>query len=106
MPAKPPSCKAAEAAVKKREDAVSGAEQQKAASLIREGTWTVGVDIEPGTYRTSADVTSGCYWAIYRTGSNGSDIIENDIVTGGRPTVTLSVGQDFKTSRCGSWSKQ
>jgi hypothetical protein len=98
--------KAAEAAVKKREDAVSGAEKQKAASMIREGTWTVGVDIEPGTYRTSADVASGCYWGIYRTGSNGSDIIDNDIVTGGRPTVTLSPGQDFKTSRCGSWSKQ
>jgi hypothetical protein len=98
--------KAAEAAVKKRGEAVTGAEQQKAASMIREGTWTVGVDIEPGTYRASADVTSGCYWGIYRTGSNGSDIIDNDIVSGGRPSVTLSVGQDFKTSRCGTWSKQ
>lgn len=98
--------KAAEAAVKKREEAVTGAERQKATSMIREGTWTVGVDIEPGTYRASADVTSGCYWGIYRTGSNGSDIIDNDIVSGGRPSVTLSVGQDFKTSRCGTWSKQ
>jgi hypothetical protein len=74
--------------------------------MIREGNWTVGVDIEPGTYRTSAKVTSTCYWGIYRTGSNGSDIIDNDIVTGGRPSVTLSPGQDFETTRCGSWSKQ
>lgn len=98
--------KSAEAAVKKREDAVTVAEKQKAANTVREGTWTVGVDIEPGTYRADAEVSSSCYWGIYRTGSNGSDIIDNDIVSGGRPTVTLSAGQDFKTTRCGAWTKQ
>lgn len=98
--------KSAEAAVKKREDAVTVAEKQKAANTVREGTWTVGVDIEPGIYRTDAEVSSSCYWGIYRTGSNGSDIIDNDIVSGGRPTVTLSAGQDFKTTRCGAWTKQ
>jgi hypothetical protein len=98
--------KAAEAAVKKREDAVTVAEKQKAANTVREGTWTVGVDIEPGTYRTDAEVSSSCYWGIYRTGSNGADIIDNDIVSGGRPTVTLSPGQDFKTTRCGAWTRQ
>lgn len=98
--------KAAEDSVKKREDAVTAAEKTKAAQTIKEGTWTVGKDIEPGTYRTTADVTGSCYWGIYRTGSNGADIVDNDIVTGGRPSVTLSVGQDFKSSRCGSWLKQ
>lgn len=98
--------KVADAAVKKREEAVTSAEKTKAANTIKEGTWTVGVDLEPGTYRTNSDVTSGCYWGIYRTGSNGSDIVDNDIVTGGRPSVTLSAGQDFKSSRCGTWSKQ
>ncbi|MGC7153061.1 hypothetical protein DM794_03135 [Paenarthrobacter ureafaciens] len=98
--------KAAEAAVKKREDAVTVAEKQKAANTVREGTWTVGVDIEPGTYRTDAEVSSSCYWGIYRTGSNGADIIDNDIVSGGRPTVTVSPGQDFKTTRCGAWTRQ
>lgn len=98
--------KTAEAAVKTREEAVTGAEKQKAANTVREGTWTVGVDIEPGTYRTDTEVSSSCYWGIYRTGSNGADIIDNDIVSGGRPTVTLSAGQDFKTTRCGAWTKQ
>lgn len=98
--------KTADAAVKKREESVTAAEKTKAASTIKEGSWTVGVDLEAGTYRTNSDVTSGCYWGIYRTGSNGSDIIDNDIVTGGRPSVTLSTGQDFKSSRCGTWSKQ
>lgn len=98
--------KAAEAAVKKREDAVSGAEAKQAANTVVEGTWTVGVDIEPGTYRTREDVGSSCYWGIYTTGTNGDDIQANDIPGGGRPTVTLVQGQDFRTSRCGAWQKQ
>ncbi|MET3811765.1 hypothetical protein [Arthrobacter sp. UYEF3] len=98
--------KTADAAVKKREEAVTGAEKTKAANTIGDGTWTVGKDIAPGTYRASADVGSSCYWGIYATGSNGSNIIENDLPGGGRPTVALSGGQDFKSSRCGKWEKQ
>ncbi|WP_434612348.1 hypothetical protein [Arthrobacter sp. A5] len=95
----------AQVAVKRREDAVAGAEKQKVANTIRDGTWVVGTDIEPGTYRAAA-VQSGCYWGIYQSGSNGSQIIENDIPGGGRPSVLLAAGQDFKASRCGSWEKQ
>lgn len=98
--------KTAEAAVKKREEAVTGAEKTKAANTVADGTWTVGKDIEAGTYRAAADVGSTCYWGIYATGSNGSNIIENDIPGGGRPTVALAGGQDFKSSRCGKWEKQ
>ena len=98
--------KTAEAAVKAREDAVTGAEKAKAARTIGDGTWTVGTDIEAGTYRAAGEVGSTCYWGIYRSGSNGSDIIENDIPGGGRPVVTLSTGQDFNSTRCGKWEKQ
>ena len=68
--------KAAEAAVKAREDAVTGAEKTKAASTVGEGTWVVGTDIVPGTYRAAAPVGSSCYWGVYRSGSNGADILE------------------------------
>lgn len=98
--------KEAEAAVKKREKAVTGAEKEKAANTIHEGTWTVGTDIAAGTYRTTDAVDSDCYWGIYTSGTNGDDIIANDIPGGGRPTVTLSKGQDFNTTRCGTWQKQ
>lgn len=98
--------KSAEAAVKKREAAVTAAEKTKAANTISDGTWSVGTDIAPGTYRATADVGSTCYWGIYRSGSNGGDIIENDIPGGGRPVVTLSAGQDFNSTRCGKWQKQ
>ena len=49
-------------------------------SAFGDGTWTVGVDIAPGTYRTEHAVTSGmCYWGIYRSGTNGAVIIANDV---------------------------
>ena len=98
--------KAAEAAVKAREDAVTGAEKTKAANTVGDGTWVVGTDIAPGSYRTAKPVGSSCYWGVYRSGSNGSDILENDLPGGGQPVVTLAEGQDFKSSRCGTWEKQ
>lgn len=96
----------AESAVKEREAAVSSAEATKAANTIADGTWTVGKHVAAGTYSTTMEVGSSCYWGIYRSGSNGDEIIENDIPGGGRPSVTLSEGQDFKSSRCGKWEKQ
>lgn len=95
-----------EEAVKAREEAVTGAEKEKAANTVSDGTWTVGRDITPGTYRSSGEVGSRCYWAVLRSGSNGADILENDIPGGGRPVVTLAEGQDFNTARCGTWEKQ
>ncbi|WP_166846059.1 hypothetical protein [Isoptericola sp. BMS4] len=89
-----------------REKAVGKAEQRQAETRITEGTWTVGDDVEPGTYRTTESVSGDCYWAIYRSGTNQGDIVQNDIVTGGHPTVSLSDGQDFETNRCGTWDKQ
>jgi Flp pilus assembly protein TadG len=93
-------------ALAEREAAVTATEQQVAANTINEGTWTVGVDVEPGTYRTKDPVSGTCYWAIFQSGTNKDNIVQNDIVKGGSPTVTISAGQDFETSRCGSWVKQ
>lgn len=96
---------AAEAAVKQREDAVKGAEAAKAASSITEGSWTVGRNVESGTYTTERAITGSCYWEITTSGTNGDDIIANDNVSGGQPTITLTQGQDFKSQRCGRWIK-
>jgi hypothetical protein len=95
-----------EAALAAREQAVTATEQRIANTSIGEGTWTVGRDVEPGTYRTTTAVSGQCYWGIHRSGSNGSDIIDNDIVTGGFPTVTLREGQDFTNRDCGTFIKQ
>lgn len=95
---------AREDALKQREDAVTQAEKVQAQNTIHEGNWAVGVDIQPGTYRTKDTVSGDCYWAIF-SDPNGRNIVANDIVTGGRPTVTLSRGQYFTTQGCGDWLK-
>jgi hypothetical protein len=94
-----------EADLDAREDALDGAEAEQAANTVSDGIWTVGVDIEPGTYRATG-VGEDCYWGIYKSGTNGDEIINNDIPGGGNPTVTLSEGQDFESARCGEWTKQ
>lgn len=95
-----------EADVAAREKAVTTVEDRIAETSIGEGVWTVGVDVEPGTYRTKEALTGYCYWGIYRSGTNGDDIIENDGPEGGYPTVTLREGQDFENSGCGTFVKQ
>ena len=92
-----------EADVAAREAAATEAEAEAEANSVTEGVWVVGVDIKPGTYRAQG-VSSDCYWSITTTGSNGGDIIDNDIPGGGNPQVTLEEGQDFETSRCGDWT--
>ena len=76
-----------------------------AAPTVQDGTWTVGLDFPAGKYRATAVVDPDCYWAITKSGTNGEEIIANDIPGGGRPTVTLKAGQDFQSQRCGTWAK-
>ncbi|MEU8383398.1 hypothetical protein [Streptosporangium sp. NPDC048865] len=73
---------------------------------IEDGTWVVGEDIAAGNYKVTAPVSSSCYWKIAKSGTNGDDIVENDLPGGGLPRVTLSEGQDFQSLRCGIWSKR
>lgn len=91
--------------VQAREDAVSVVEQQAAATTLKDGyTYTVGTTMEAGTYQANA--TNGtCYWEITVSGSNYSDIVDNDLGTDGVLTVTVSPGQDFTSNRCGDWTK-
>ena len=88
-----------------REQAVAAVEQRIAAASSP-GDVAVGRDVAPGTYTTSQAVTGDCFWEITRSGTNGGDIVENDIVQGGFPTVTLSAGQDFTNNRCGTFVKK
>ncbi|GAA3009977.1 hypothetical protein [Streptosporangium longisporum] len=79
---------------------------QQPLETIEDGTWVVGEDIAAGNYKVTAPVSSSCYWEITKSGTNGDDIVENDLPGGGLPRVTLSEGQDFQSLRCGTWSKR
>jgi hypothetical protein len=73
-------------------------------SDITEGIWIVGEDIKSGTYRTIDAVQDGCYWEIDRK-AGSDDIVQNDLPTGGHPTVNLRTGQQFITKDCGDWTR-
>jgi hypothetical protein len=72
---------------------------------VGDGVWLVGTDIPPGTYRIAQTLPSGstCYWSVGAPGAQLPD--KNDIVTGGRATVTLVKGKEFKSQDCGDWLK-
>ncbi|MBM9433993.1 hypothetical protein [Flaviflexus equikiangi] len=97
---------ARETALDERETAIDAAEPAPV-PVINEGVWSVGLDIEPGTYRLAEEIGPDrfYYWAIYETGTTQQEIVTNGIPTGGRPQVTLAEGQDFETSDCGSWEQ-
>ncbi|GAA4529793.1 hypothetical protein GCM10023096_69140 [Nonomuraea ferruginea] len=71
-------------------------------------TLVVGVDIQPGTYRTTgpAGGTGPCYWA--RMNSTTGDI--GDVIDAGMPsgpaTVTIAAtDKSFQTAGCAEWTR-
>jgi hypothetical protein len=96
------------AAADKQAAADKAAAAEKAAHpTIEDGQWEVGVDVPAGVYKVTEAVDHGgmCYWKITETG-HPDNIVSNDIVNGGKPTVTIQKGQDFTTKDCGTWAKR
>jgi len=66
------------------------------------GTYLVGEDIMPGTYR--ADATPGCYWA--RLSSlDTSDIVDNDNADGSVVLAVLPSDKALLVKDCGEFRK-
>ncbi|MFI6177323.1 hypothetical protein ACIA8R_17470 [Nonomuraea sp. NPDC051191] len=71
-------------------------------------TLVVGVDIQPGTYRTTGPVagSTNCFWA--RLNSTSPDV--GSVINAGAPTgpasVTIEPGDKaFQTAGCAEWTK-
>jgi hypothetical protein len=76
---------------------------QAAAKTFGDGTYRVGSDVPPGTYRTRGG--SGCYWERLRSFSGTLNaIIANENAAG--PTIVTIGRRDkgFTTARCGRWT--
>jgi hypothetical protein len=82
---------------------VGKAETEAAKNTIAgEGTFVVGTDIRPGTYRAAAQ--EGCYWA--RLSSlDTSDIIDNDNANGLVVVQILPSDKAFTTNRCAEFHR-
>lgn len=70
-----------------------------------QGTLEVGVDVQPGKYKSAGPTganSAGCYWA--RLSNDGTDIIDNSIVRG-PGTITIRAGELIETTGCQKWVK-
>ncbi|MEX2458255.1 MAG: PASTA domain-containing protein [Actinomycetota bacterium] len=72
-------------------------------AAVDQGTWIVGTDFSPGTYRTSGG--DGCYWERLRGfGGEVDDIIANDNPSGSAVVTISASDAGFSTVRCGRWT--
>ena len=77
------------------------AKRTKQMSTFSDGTWAVGAEVLPGTYRSTAG--GNCYWEILQSPSGGGidNIVDNGF--GPNATITLSEGQWVHSDGCGTW---
>jgi hypothetical protein len=67
------------------------------------GTYLVGTDVAPGTYRAKGQ---GCYWERMHDFAGGLDsILANDNATGQAVVTIKSSDKGFSSTRCGTWTK-
>lgn len=72
---------------------------------IGDGTFQVGADIAPGTYR-AANPDGFCYWArLSGTGGTLREIIANDNTTGPAVVTIAATDAAFESTGCGGWTK-
>ncbi|MFJ3878327.1 hypothetical protein ACIPW5_12795 [Streptomyces sp. NPDC090077] len=76
----------------------------KKAAMRGSGTFQVGSDLQPGTYRTTGNKGLGCYWERAKDASGEVEsIIANDNVVG-TSYVTVQAGDKlFKSTGCNDW---
>lgn len=74
-------------------------------TTFENGIFIVGTDIEPGTYKSTA--ASGCYYSRL-SGFSGdmSEIIANNNTDTATVVTIAKTDKGFKSSRCGTWTKQ
>lgn len=83
---------------------VVGAVTTSPTTPFTDGVYLVGVDIQPGTWRSNGAGT-GCYWARLRNLRGEDEIIANSF--GSAPAVVTVLASDvaLDVSGCGTWSR-
>lgn len=87
-------------------DGGNGGEKEQAArpALSGDGSYQVGKDIKPGTYRTTGNTDGMCYWERARDASGEIDsLLANDNVTGTGYATVKATDKLFKSRDCEDW---
>ncbi|MFE6223371.1 MULTISPECIES: hypothetical protein [unclassified Streptomyces] len=70
------------------------------------GMFKVGVDVAPGTYKSTGNKDAACYWERSKDAGHGTDaILANDNVTGTAIVKITATDGYFKSVGCGDWTK-
>ncbi|MEU9857427.1 hypothetical protein [Streptomyces sp. NPDC047974] len=95
------SCGTWEAVDPKAAGTPSGTTLKGSAGMLK-----VGVDIAPGTYKSTGNKDAECYWERAKDATHGVDsILANDNVTGTAVVKVTAKDAYFKTAGCGDWTK-
>jgi len=98
----------AESATSSNAPAAKKTTEPEPGSTMDEGTYEIGVDAEPGRYKTRVPQdSSGCYWEKMKDDSGGfnSLIANGEVNPGGRVSITLKRGEFFNSEDCGTWTR-
>ncbi|MFF5447080.1 hypothetical protein [Streptomyces sp. NPDC012888] len=86
----------------------SGTARGSAQEFPGDGTLLVGLEVQPGTYRSTgpAGGLAGCYWARLK-GTTGeiSEILANGFGKGPATITILATDKAFQTSGCQAWKR-
>lgn len=73
-------------------------------ATFTDGTFQVGSDIQPGTYRTQIS-SSGCYYARLKGfGGTTDDILANNLTDYPAIVTILPSDKGFESQNCGTWT--
>ncbi|MER7112303.1 hypothetical protein [Streptomyces sp. NPDC000229] len=86
----------------------TGTAKATAQEIPGDGTFLVGQEVRPGTYRSAgpADALTDCYWARLKgTTGDFSQIIANGAGKGPATVTVLATDKAFQTSGCQTWKR-
>jgi hypothetical protein len=76
-------------------------------SFVGDGTFRVGTDIQPGTYRSNGPATPGvpCAWERQATFGDSTSVIDANAVLEPVSVTILPSDRGFRTARCQTWTR-
>lgn len=77
-----------------------------AVAMGGDGIYQVGVDVQPGVYKSTAADSGNCYWSRLSGPDTGNDILDNGN-SSGQVLVTIAKSDKFfESSGCNAWTKR
>lgn len=71
-----------------------------------DGTYEVGVDIQPGKYASDTPASGNCYWARLSSDDPFDGILANNNSAGKSVVVIKNSDKYFQSSGCSDWTKR